>query len=290
MLATARRPPSAVPGGGGTRASLAPTARSRAPLIRRQRAASSGDAAATAANANADDVRARLRSLIARLSARADAPDDPALRAELVSLLPQLRAANPTPAPAVSPKIDGVWVLVATVPKAAAREQRRSPLQAAFALLYDFFYQRIPIIAGSAVGKKGAAGAISGASGSGSPSKGPPSSSSPAVRARGNFQTFDVPNGIVRNRAVFEAFGLRGEVNVDGTARVLSDERLEATFTTAGLRLGERLSVPFPIGAFRPTGWVDTLYLDDDVRVSTGDKGSVFVARRARGGGGGSQG
>jgi hypothetical protein len=215
------------------------------------------------------------------------------LRAELVDLLPLLKEANPTPDPARSEKINGVWVLLATVPNAARREQKRTPLQAALAAAYDFFYERVPIIAGSAVGKKGAAAVVAASkqrSGGGGDNNKPSSSSSSAksaVRARGNFQTFDVSKGIVRNRAAFEAFGKPGEVNVDGTAKVLSGERLEATFLTADLRWGDGVRVPFPIGAFRPTGWVDTLYLDDDVRVSTGDKGSVFVARRARGGGGG---
>jgi len=39
--------------------------------------------------------------------------------------------------------------------------------------------------------------------------------------------------------------------------------------------------VPFPIGAFSPSGYIDTLYLDQDLRISKGDKGSIFIARRA---------
>ena len=31
----------------------------------------------------------------------------------------------------------------------------------------------------------------------------------------------------------------------------------------------------------RPLGYVDTLFLDDDMRVSVGDKGGLFVLRRA---------
>lgn len=39
--------------------------------------------------------------------------------------------------------------------------------------------------------------------------------------------------------------------------------------------------VPFPIKAFSPSGYIDTLYLDEEFRVSKGDKGSIFIARRA---------
>lgn len=247
------------------------------------------------------DVRQKLRALVARLNASPNSADDPELRADIVELLPQLRAANPTPDPARSPRIDGVWVLLATVANAAQRETKRSPLQQALAAAYDWFFENVPLIAGSAVGRREAVGggAAAAAATQVAAATGAKASVGSGVKkptARGNFQTFDVSAGVVRNRAIFEALGRRGEINVDGTARVLSGDRLEATFLTADLRWGP-LVIPFPIGAFKPTGWVDTLYLDDEIRVSTGDKGSVFVARKSgkeegseRGGAGGNGG
>lgn len=50
---------------------------------------------------------------------------------------------------------------------------------------------------------------------------------------------------------------------------------------------GEREGGPeaaLPLGWLRPLGFVDTLYLDADMRVSVGDKGGLFVLRRAGGG------
>lgn len=41
-----------------------------------------------------------------------------------------------------------------------------------------------------------------------------------------------------------------------------------------------------PLGWLRPLGYVDTLYLDADTRVSVGDKGGLFVLRRAAQAGG----
>jgi hypothetical protein len=38
--------------------------------------------------------------------------------------------------------------------------------------------------------------------------------------------------------------------------------------------------IPFPIAAFSPKGYIDTLYLDEELRISKGDKGSLFIARR----------
>jgi hypothetical protein len=39
-------------------------------------------------------------------------------------------------------------------------------------------------------------------------------------------------------------------------------------------------SIPVPIGWLSPVGYVETPYLDEDFRISTGDKGSLFIAAR----------
>ena len=39
-------------------------------------------------------------------------------------------------------------------------------------------------------------------------------------------------------------------------------------------------SIPIPLGWLSPVGYVDTPYLDDELRISRGDKGSLFVAAR----------
>ncbi len=31
-----------------------------------------------------------------------------------------------------------------------------------------------------------------------------------------------------------------------------------------------------------PQGWIETTYLDEDLRIGRGDKGSIFVASRAK--------
>ena len=67
-------------------------------------------------------------------------------------------------------------VLLFTLPSQPRGPVERSPLQQALASLYNFFFKYVPIIAGSAVGRKAAAG-------------------TGAVKARGNFQTFDTGVG-----------------------------------------------------------------------------------------------
>lgn len=45
-------------------------------------------------------------------------------------------------------------------------------------------------------------------------------------------------------------------------------------------RLGGLPEAAFSLGWLRPLGYVDTIFLDDEMRVSVGDKGGLFVLRR----------
>jgi len=100
-----------------------------------------------------------------------------------------------------------------------------------------------------------------------------------ALRQRGLRQRIDVPGGRVDNIAPFTILGNSGELLIRGSAEPLEDgERLGVTFDAVELRLGPL--PPFRIGLrwANATGWVRTTYVDDDLRVGRGDKGSVFVA------------
>ena len=45
-------------------------------------------------------------------------------------------------------------------------------------------------------------------------------------------------------------------------------------------QLGGLPPLELSLAWLRPLGYVDTLYLDEDLRVSVGDKGGLFVLRR----------
>ncbi|KAI8476056.1 MAG: hypothetical protein J3K34DRAFT_5591 [Monoraphidium minutum] len=212
-----------------------------------------------------DVIKAQIVQLITRLNGSQEG-DDPALQRQLLQLIDQLAALSPTPRPAESPLINTTWALLYTLPGQPKGDVERSPLQQAMAMSYDVFYKYAPILAGSAVGRK--------------------ADSRKAVKARGQFQIFDTGLGWVSNQARFQALGQQGVIQVDGPARIegsADGTRLVATFTAAELRWGKFLRVPFPIEAFSPTGYIDTLYLDSDMRISKGDKGSFFIARRTDG-------
>lgn len=111
-------------------------------------------------------------------------------------------------------------------------------------------------------------------------------------RARGNFQAFDVARRFVGNRAKFEVFGEAGEIIVNGSVAIeeqgrtkdgaVASSRIKAVFESFELRWGRNVRLALPLTWLNPTGFVDTLYLDKAMRISVGDKGSVFVALKVR--------
>ncbi|KAF5833294.1 hypothetical protein DUNSADRAFT_10459 [Dunaliella salina] len=214
--------------------------------------------------------KAELRQTIRELETTPPTSDTSVLASQIRAL----NDLNPTPDPNESPKLTGTWVLLYTK-KLEQASGGDNFFQALSGSLYGLIYKYLPVLGGSAVGKSG----------------------SGAVRSRGNFQTF-APNTVV-NESRFEvpALGQDGVIRVDGTAEVVPGDtgqplRLRATFTSFSLTLGERqrLRLPLtvlpspgsPFALSGPVGYVDTSFLDDEMRISTGDKGSVFIAVRKR--------
>lgn len=244
-------------------------------------------------------LKARLFQTVSRANA-ADGAAAEDLR-ELSDVLQGLIAANPSPDTATSPLINGRWVLlytsrVADLPgftqawrqplAGAATQQARpqapppaggpleaalSPLQLASDTAYKFFYRFVPVLAGSAVGARRGAGA------------GPAA----LVTPRGNFQVFDTARQLVDNQARFDVGGRPCGIDVRGVAQVVPQagpgapqQRLKATFQSFTFIAEGQARLELPLTWLNPTGFVDTPYLDDGLRISIGDKGSVFIAVR----------
>jgi len=93
-----------------------------------------------------------------------------------------------------------------------------------------------------------------------------------------NEQTIDEAKGIIDNRVRVSAFGQTTRIRVYGTAKPTDDaSKLEITFE--GFQVNDFLSVPLP----RPKGSVVTTFVDDDLRLSRGSRGGLFVLKRMRG-------
>ncbi|GIL48202.1 hypothetical protein Vafri_4887 [Volvox africanus] len=244
-----------------------------------------------------------------RLRVNAAALPGPADLASLGQSVQELIRLNPTPCSATSDLINGRWVLlytasIATLRQAAATEASASnprqvvagnsiinnnnnksisfggsggysggleaalsPLQLANDVAYRFFYTYVPVLAGAAVGSRGG-------------------SASGPVKPRGNFQVFDTRQGKVENQARFEVGGRLCCINVNGAAAIVEGppgqprQRLRATFTSFDLLLDGRRRLSLPLSFLNPVGFVDTPYLDEEIRISIGDKGSIFIAAR----------
>lgn len=222
----------------------------------------------TASTSDTGAMKSELLQLLTRLnSLRGPVPGED--RAAFEQLVGQLTDLSPVSRPAESALINGRWVLLYTFsPGQGLRPDRQlvtNPLQRASAQLYAFFYKYVPILAGTAVGRRAEAKPVTG---------------------RGNFQTFDTANGTIDNQARFTLLGREGEISVPGTCWRPEDDptagrRLLATFTSFTLTWDKRPRLSFSLKWLKPTGFIDTLFLDEELRISRGDKGSIFVARRA---------
>ena len=101
------------------------------------------------------------------------------------------------------------------------------------------------------------------------------------ARSTGQNQEIDSRGGTVANVADFELLGgaVKGSLNLRGTCARASSTRLDVEFTDAVLTLGGWKGT-LSLSAVRPQGWVETTFLDGDLRLGRGDKGSIFVAYR----------
>ena len=166
---------------------------------------------------------------------------------------------------------DGRWALIFSTQATPPDPNRRgdSPLQPLIDATYATFFKFAPQLAG--------AQQDGGARGGGN-----------------NEQSLSLTTGIVENRVRIplpSQIGGSLEIFVDGEVEVgeAADE-LRVTFSECSFRLRERgaaaasgregaLRVPLP----RPVGALRTTHCDDELRVSRGGRGGVFVLRRLKG-------
>ena len=112
-------------------------------------------------------------------------------------------------------------------------------------------------------------------------------------------QTIDLQRGRVRNVVTFAIPSLIPSSSDDAQSSPWAPRRASITvdvdFTPAPTNL-RRINVKFqacrivvpktpidvtlPLGFFGPTGWLQTNYIDDSIRITRGHKGSVFVLKR----------
>ena len=106
-------------------------------------------------------------------------------------------------------------------------------------------------------------------------------------------QAIDLKRNRIRNVVSFEANNpinilsnngkTKGRVIVDVKGALNEDDkrRIDVKFDTCRITiLDSPIDFTIPLGIIGPTGWLRTMYIDDDIRITRGHKGSVFILSR----------
>ncbi|KAL3802381.1 hypothetical protein HJC23_007206 [Cyclotella cryptica] len=109
-------------------------------------------------------------------------------------------------------------------------------------------------------------------------------------------QAIDLKRNRIRNVVAFEAsnpticfsnYGkTRGRITVDikGSPNIEDKRRIDVKFDECRLTLFDSpIDLTFPLGFIGPTGWLRTIYVDNEIRITRGHKGSVFILLRSSG-------
>ncbi|KAG2495036.1 hypothetical protein HYH03_006968 [Edaphochlamys debaryana] len=183
----------------------------------------------------------------------------PEQRAAILPLLEALEARNTIKEPTNSPLLSGVWALLYQAPL----DEKRAEVDRSGTTEGPFLASLQP---------------VNNAAGGG------------FVRTKANLQLIDLECNKAENLAEFTIAGRwDGALNIIGTAArqptpqgAPSTTRVDVVFQRFELRLGSGSVLRVPLDWVKPKGWIETTYLDSDLRIGRGDKGSIFVASRAK--------
>lgn len=131
----------------------------------------------------------------------------------------------------------------------------------------------------------------------------PSSSSSSTAPLVKSSQSVDLKKQRVRNVVSFQlqlpkifqnssespsSSKLRGSLTVDIAFQPspVNPMQIDVKFQACRVRIipkqsAKALDINFPLGFIGPTGWLSTTYMDEDIRITRGHKGSVFILSRS---------
>ena len=106
-------------------------------------------------------------------------------------------------------------------------------------------------------------------------------------------QSINLKKNRIRNVVAFElnnpisttkgSSTIKGFITVDvkGDPNSNDKRKIDVKFDSCRVSfLNSPIDVTFPLGIIGPTGWLRTGYVDDDIRITRGHKGSVFILSR----------
>ncbi|XP_024369799.1 probable plastid-lipid-associated protein 4, chloroplastic isoform X1 [Physcomitrium patens] len=222
------------------------------------RALSSGEASSNKSeDANVDSVFDKTREELKKLVMQSVTNTNRGKTATneqrlyIFSLLQELESQNPTIDPVNSPLFSGRWALLYTAPVDEKTSDKYAGTEEG-----PFLSRVKPASFGT-------------------------------VRQSRSFQVIDAVRGTAENIAEFTFLGTQGSLIIFGSvtkspATEKGAVRVDVTFDSFVVKLG---SVTFPsvsLNWISPKGWIETTFLDENFRIGRGDKGSIFVAVRAK--------
>ncbi|KAG0613090.1 hypothetical protein M758_6G075900 [Ceratodon purpureus] len=217
------------------------------------RAMSSGSASEGTTTSAGGRTREELKKLVMRAVTNTNrgktATDEQ--KQYIYSLLVELEGQNPTADPINSPALSGRWALLYTAPIDERTSDKYAGTEEG-----PFLSRVKPVSLGT-------------------------------VRQSRSFQVIDTEGGAAENIAEFTFLGREGSLTIYGSvtksaATEKGAVRVDVTFDSFVLKIG---SIAFPsvsLSWISPKGWIETTYLDENFRIGRGDKGSIFVAARAK--------
>jgi hypothetical protein len=247
----------------------------------------SQNALSTKASQNSQSTKAKLLDIFEK--APRNAPTSASLTAEILSVVRELEGQCPTPDADVQQELAGVWELLWTT-----QDRSRPESQSLFAWINPLENQSYsnnpggrsnPVLprqiqdALEQVGIINTSTKASNTSGTQSGTVRSTQSINLAKREVRNVVGFALPKAWPHNQQPRASITLKVKFRPNPTDLRMIDVK----FQRCRVRVSNAfipIDVKIPFGYIGPTGWLRTGYIDDDLRITRGHKGSVFILSR----------
>jgi hypothetical protein len=249
----------------------------------------SQSAQSTKASQNAQSTKAKLLDILLEKAPRNTATSA-TLTAEILSVVRELEGQCPTPDADVEQELAGVWELLWTT-----QDRSRPESQSPFAWINPLENQSYsnnpggrsnPVLPREIQDALEQVGIINTST---SASKNASGSLSPTVRST---QSINLAKREIRNVVGFALPRAwhkqqpRASITLKVKFRPTPDDSrmIDVKFQKCRIRISNAfipIDVNIPFGYIGPTGWLRTGYIDEDLRITRGHKGSVFILSRA---------
>ena len=264
-------------------------------------AASTSSSSSSSSPSSLPSLKSQLLRLVARIEEKGNSADPSVSDAERRAVLravESLESRNPTPRPAAAPAssrlLSGEWALLYVGPGTVPAETEEEKMLAGATAAAETAKETEAGKGGgnsSGNSNSNAAGAewrkrSGGLDGPVLSALSPLAFKGKVVKRTGVSQVIDVAAGTISNVASFALFNgsKQGYLDVKGSVKKAqgSETRVDVEFEAAEVCVPP-FKFSIPLSWARPKGWVETTFLDEELRIGRGDKGSVFVTARRKG-------